>query len=220
MEIVAKTRSLEERIFYIGLSLRERYTFKELSRQISSSLYERYILSQGKMTLVDHPKAELVPQVFRDRYVFDFLMDLPDPHDERDLQKALLAQIKHFVLELGRDFLFVGEEFPLQVGNRDFRIDLLFFHRELQCLVAFDLKMGEFQPEHLGKLGFYLEALDRDVRKPHENPSIGILLCKTQDAEVVEYAMSSNMSASLVAEYQLKLPDKRLLQEQIHRLLR
>ena len=131
------------------------------------------------------------------------------------MKSALLGQMKRFILELGKDFLFVDEEYRLQVGNSDFRIDLLFYHRELQCLVAFELKMGKFKPEHLGQLNFYLEALDRDVKKPHENPSIGVLLCKDKDDEVVEYALSRSLSPTMVAEYQLHLPDKDLLQQKL-----
>lgn len=123
--------------------------------------------------------------------------------------------MKHFVLELGKDFLFIDEEYRLQVGNSDFRVDLLFYHRELQCLVAFELKMGKFKPEHLGQLNFYLEALDRDVKKVHENPSIGVLLCKDKDDEVVEYALSRSLSPTMVAEYRLHLPDKALLQQKL-----
>ena len=113
-------------------------------------------------------------------------------------------------------FAYVGSQYPLQVGGRDFEIDLLFFHRGLTCLVAFELKVDEFQPEHLGKLEFYLEALDRDVKKPHEQPSIGVLLCATKNPEVVEYALSRSMSPALVAEYQTRLPDKKLLQAKLH----
>ena len=131
------------------------------------------------------------------------------------MKKALIDQMKRFVLELGKDFLFVDEEYRLQVGNSDFRIDLLFYHRELQCLVAFELKMGKFKPEHLGQLNFYLEALDRDVKKAHENPSIGVLLCKDKDDEVVEYALSRSLSPTMVAEYQLRLPDKAILQQKL-----
>ena len=134
---------------------------------------------------------------------------------ENTMKKALIDQMKQFVLELGKDFLFMEEEYRLQVGNSDFRIDLLFYHRELQCLVAFELKMGKFKPEHLGQLNFYLEALDRDVRKQHENPSIGVLLCKDKDDEVVEYALSRSLSPTMVAEYQLCLPDKTLLQQKL-----
>lgn len=130
-----------------------------------------------------------VESLFKDSYLVEFL-NLPEQHSERDLQHGLIRDLKKFLMELGRDFCFIGEEYLVQVGGRDFRLDLLFFHRGLQCLVAFELKVDEFQPEYLGKLSFYLEALDRDVKKPHENPSIGILLCAGKDSEVVEYALS------------------------------
>ena len=126
--------------------------------------------------------------------------------------------MKDFILELGRDFLYVGEEYKVQVGNSDFYIDLLFYHRVLQCLVAFELKADKFKPEHLGQLNFYLEALDRDVKKENENSSIGILLCKDKDIEVVEYALSRSLSPTMVAEYKTHLPDKNILQQKIHEL--
>src|SRR5262249_6893328 len=129
---------------------------------------------------------------------------------------ALIEQLKQFLLELGRDFCFIGSEYPVQVGGRDFALDLLFFNRALNALVAFELKVVEFEPEHLGKLQFYLEALDRDVRKPHERPSIGVLLCATKNNEVVEYALSRSMSPAMVAEYQTQRPNKRLLQAELH----
>src|SRR5262249_1172908 len=117
-----------------------------------------------------------------------------------------------------RDFCFVGSEYPVQVGHRDFAIDLVFFHRGLSCLVAFELKVGNFEPEHLGKLSFYVEALDRDVKKPHERPSIGVLLCATKDDEVVEYALARTTSPTLVAEYQTMLPPKAVLRQKLHEL--
>ena len=126
--------------------------------------------------------------------------------------------MKQFILELGKDYLYVGEEFKVQAGNRDFYIDLLFYHRGLQCLVAFELKTDRFEPEHLGKLNFYLEALDRDVKKPNENPSIGILLCKDKDAGTVEYALSRYLSPALIAEYKTQLPDKKLLQQKLQEI--
>jgi len=153
--------------------------------------------------------------IFKDTYLFEFL-DLPPGHSESDLQRGLVEQLMQFLIELGRDFCFIRSYFPLQVGGRDFEIDLLFFNRALNCLVAFELKIDEFQPEHLGQLEFYLEALDRDVRKPHEGPSIGVLLCATKDHEVVEYALSRSVSPALVAEYQTRLPDKALLQAKLH----
>ena len=154
---------------------------------------------------------------FKDSYVFEFL-NLPEPYNESELQQGLVRQMKSFILELGKDFLFIGEEYKLQVGNSDFYIDLLFYHRGLQCLVAFELKAAKFKPDHLGQLNFYLEALDRDVKKPIENPSIGVLLCKDKDSEVVEYALSRSLSPTMVAEYKTQLPDKKLLQQKLHEL--
>src|SRR5262249_49622299 len=129
---------------------------------------------------------------------------------------ALIEQLKQFLIELGRDFCFIGSQYPIQVGGRDFALDLLFFNRALNCLVAFEIKVIEFEPEHLGKLQFYLEALDRDVKKPHEQPSIGLPLSAAKNHEVVEYALSGTMPPALVAEYQTRLPDKKLLQAKLH----
>jgi hypothetical protein len=159
-----------------------------------------------------HPAAL---EIFRDAYMVEFL-DLPGGHAETDLHKGLLARLKEFLIELGRDFCFVGSQYPLQVGGRDFALDLLFFHRGLNCLVAIELKVGRFEPEYLGKLDFYLEALDRNERKPHENPAIGVLLCANKDDEVVEYALNRSLSPALIAEYQTRLPDKQLLQAKLH----
>ena len=122
-------------------------------------------------------------------------------------------------MEIGKDFTFLGEEYRIQVGNSDFYIDLLFYHRELCCLVAFELKIDHFKPEYLGQINFYLEALDRDVKKPHENPSVGVILCRNKDEEVVEYALSRNLSPTLVAEYQTKLIDKKILKAKFQELL-
>ena len=154
---------------------------------------------------------------FKDSYVFEFL-NLPEPHSENELQRGLVRQMKNFILELGKDFLFIGEEYKLQVGNSDFFIDLLFYHRGLQCLAAFELKADKFKPEHLGQLNFYLEALDRDVKKPNENPSIGVMLCKDKDSEVVEYVLSRSLSPTMISEYKTQLPDKKLLQQKLHEL--
>lgn len=156
--------------------------------------------------------------VFKDSYVFDFL-NLPESYSESDLQKGLLGKMKEFILELGRDFLFVGQEYKVTVGGYDFYIDLLFYHRGLQCLVVFELKADLFKPEHIGQLNFYLEALDRDVKKAHENPSIGILLCKDKNMEVVEYSLSRSLSPTMVAEYKMQLRNKELLQSKLRTLL-
>lgn len=213
--ILSQSKSPEEREFYIRLAIREKWSKRELERQIQGAHFERQVLNPPIVSPVVrhlHPEAE---KVFKDSYLFDFL-GLPQEHAESDLQRSLLLKLKDFLTELGRDFCFIGTEVPVQVGNRDFAIDLLFFHRGLNCLVAFELKVGRFEPDHLGKLSFYLEALDRDEKKPHEKPAIGVLLCASKDAEVVEYALSRTLSPALIAEYQMQLPDKKLLQAKLH----
>lgn len=145
-------------------------------------------------------------------------LNLPEPYEEFDLKQAILKNMKQFLLEFGRDFIFMGEEFYLQVGKNDYFVDLLFYHRELQCLVAIDLEIDDFKPEYLGKMEFYLEALDRDIKKPHENPSVGIILCKSKDEDVVEYALSRNMSSTMISEYRIKLISKEILQKKLEEL--
>lgn len=216
--IFSRCKSVEERRFYLALCQQEKYTSRELERQIDAASFERATLSPPKLSAALRVLQPTVGEVFKDRYVLEFL-GLPEPHSENDLKRALVQHMKAFVLELGKDFLFVGEEFRLQVGSQDFYIDLLFFHRGLSALVAFELKVGQFKPEHMGQLNFYLEALDRDVKKPQENPSIGVLLCRDKDDEVVEYALSRNLSPALVAQYQLQLPDKKLIAAKLHELL-
>lgn len=175
------------------------------------------MIGNQKLSAVLRESSHNLTNTFKDSYVFEFL-NLPEPHSENDLQSGLVSQMKNFILKLGKDFLFVGEEYKLQVGNSDFYIDLLFYHRGLQCLVAFELKTDKFKPDHLGQLNFYLEALDRDVKKPNENPSIGVLLYKDKDSEVVEYALSRSLSPTMVSEYKTQLPDKKLLQQKLHEL--
>lgn len=215
LAIMSRCKTQEERAFYLNLCIHDHLSFRQLDRQIDSALYERSKIGTPKLSPVLREIAPQAEQLFRDQYVMEFIGGKEYQH-ENTMKKALIAQMKEFVLELGKDFLFIDEEYRLQVGNSDFRIDLLFYHRELQCLVAFELKMEKFKPEHLGQLNFYLEALDRDVRKPKENPSIGILLCKDKDDAVVEYALSRSLSPTMVAEYQLCLPDKKLLQQKLH----
>mgnify|MGYP001254029554 CR=1 FL=1 len=218
LAIFSRCKTEEEQEFYLKLSIQENYSFRELDRQISAGFFERTMLGKTKLST---PLRELHPnidQTFKDNYVLEFL-GLPEIHTENDLQEALVRHMKKFILELGKDFIFMGEEYRLQVGNQDFYIDLLFFHRGLSALVAFELKIGKFLPEHIGQLNFYLEALDRDVKKPHENPSIGVLLCRDKDDEVVEYALSRNLSPTLITQYKLQLPDKKLLRDKLHELL-
>jgi predicted nuclease of restriction endonuclease-like (RecB) superfamily len=210
--ILSQSKHPEEHEFYLRMAIQEKWSSRELERQFKTALFERTVLSPAKVSAVltqMYPEAQ---SIFKDSYLVEFL-DLSMSHGEIDLHQGLLSRLRDFLIELGRDFCFVGTEFPLQVGSRDFALDLLFFHRGLNCLVAIELKVG---PEYLGKLNFYLEALDRDVRKPHENPAIGLLLCASKDDEVVEYALSRSLSPTLIAEYQTRLPDKKLLQAKLH----
>ena len=217
--VLSQSKRPEEREFYLRLAMQERWSSRELERQFKSALFERSVTQPAKVSAAlrqSHPEAL---SVFRDAYMVEFL-GLPEGHAEADLHHGLLQRLRDFLIELGRDFCFVGSEYPLQVGGRDFALDLLFFHRGLNCLVAIELKVGRFEPEYLGKLEFYLEALDRTVRKAHENPAIGVLLCASKDDEVVEYALNRSLSPALVAEYQTHLPDKKLLQEKLHEFYR
>lgn len=217
LSIFSRCKSSEERDFHLNISNSENYSVRELDRQISSSLFERKMISSVNPSTVLRDSTSNISNSFQDSYIFEFL-GLPEIHSESELQLELVKQMKFFILELGKDFLFISEEYKLQVGNSDFYIDLLFYHCGLQCLVAFELKTDKFRPEHLGQLNFYQEALDRDVRKPNENPSIGILLCKDKDNEVVEYALSRSLSPTLVSEYKTQLPDKKILQMKLHQL--
>ncbi|RMO14202.1 putative cytoplasmic protein [Pseudomonas cichorii] len=213
--ILGQSKSPEKREFYMRMTIQEKCSSRELERQFKAALLERNVTQPAKVSSVlkqFHPAAL---EVFRDAYMVEFL-DLPGGHAESDLHKGLLARLKDFLIELGRDFCFVGSEYPLQVGGRDFALDLLFFNRGLNCLVAIELKVGRFEPEYLGKLDFYLEALDRNERKPHENPAIGVPLCASKNDEVVEYALNRSLSPALIAEYQTRLPDKQLLQAKLH----
>lgn len=214
--IMSGCKTDEEREFYIRLCIKENYSKRQLERQLDSGYYERYILS--KETLLPESVKELGENPFLDSYVMEFL-DLPNEFHENDLRKALIRNMKDFILELGKDFTFVDEEYKVQVGGDDFRIDLLFYHRGLQCLVAIELKIGKFKPEYISKLDFYLEALDRQVKKENENPSVGLLLCAAKNDEVVEYAMSRTMSPLLVSQYQLQLPDKAVLEKKLQQLV-
>jgi len=217
LAILGRARQPEEREFYLRLAAVNRWSARELGRQIDSALFERSVLAPPKLSSAlreIHPQAA---EVFKDSYTLEFL-GLEDRHSEADLHRGLLRNLGRFLTELGSDFCFVGSEYPIQVGRQDFALDLLFFHRGLACLVAIELKVREFRPEDLGKLSFYLEALDRDVRKPHERPSIGLLLCATRDEEVVEYALCRTLSPALVAEYQTALPQKAVLQAKLHEL--
>jgi predicted nuclease of restriction endonuclease-like (RecB) superfamily len=213
--ILSQSKRAEEREFYLRMAIQEKWSSRELERQFKAALFERSMTQPAKVSAVLRQTHPTALSVFKDAYMLEFL-GLPGGHGEADLHRGLVQRLKDFLGELGRDFCFVGSQYPVQVGNRDFALDLLFFHRGLNCLVAFELKVGRFEPEYLGKLGFYLEALDRDERKPHESPAIGVLLCASKEDEVVEYALNHSLSPAMVAEYQTRLPDKQLLQAKLH----
>ena len=217
LHILSKTKTLDEKSYYLKLASENRYSARDLSRLIDSGAFERTLLANQKLSTALTVFPADTTGVFKESYVFEFL-GLPENHLEHDLRRALIAHLKQFLFELGPDFTLMGEEYPVQVGMKDFRIDLLMFHRGLNCMVAIELKSTEFQPAHLGQLQFYLEVLDKDVKKPHENPSIGILICKTKDDEVVKYALNRHASPTMIAEYETKLIKKSVLKKKLHEI--
>ncbi len=213
--IMMSAKTDEAREFYLMLTQKNNYSARELERQMDSMLFERTMISNKKNEIFFSKNPALAS--LRDNYVLEFL-DVPVNHHEMEMRKAIIMNLRDFILEFGKDFTFVGEEYRVQVGFTDFYIDLLLYNRELSCLVAIELKVERFKPEYLGQLEFYLEALDRDVKKPNENPSVGLILCAGKDDAVVEYALSRSMSPALVADYQLHLPDKALLENKLREL--
>lgn len=212
VEILNRTKTAQERLFYIVYAFRERLDKRQLRKRLVDDAYSAVLggnkRNYSKALKAAHPSA---PAIIPDTALVDFL-NLPPKHSEARLRRGIVANIRDFVLNIGRDFLFVGEEFPVQVGGSEFRIDLLFYHRALRCLVAFELKAREFRPADMGQLEFYLEALDRDVKRADENPSIGVLLCRSADHATVEYALSRTMSPALVAEYKRVMIPREVLQ--------
>lgn len=213
-EILNSCKTIEERIFYILYSHKERLKIKELQSCIKNGAYttvlgDKHNFSKGLKTSYPHA----VPML-KDTLQVGFI-ELPKKHSEKRLKHGILDNLKDFILELGKDFLFVDKEYRLQVGSSTFKVDLLFYHRGLQCLVAIELKAGKFMPGDIGQLEFYLEALDRDVRHSNENPSIGILLCQETDRSVVEYAMSRSLSPTMIAKYESEFIPKEVLQRSL-----
>lgn len=194
----------EQRLFYMLYAGRERLEYKELDRAIKTNTMSAILGSrdvQSQMLQAQYPQA---PLLFKDRISLDML-GLPVSYKETKLRKSIVDHMKDFILELGKDFLFIDEEHRLAVGGKTFKVDLLFYHRLLQCMVAIELKTTEFQPKDLGQLEFYLEALDQEERRSNENPSIGILLCKEANMEVVRFALNRSMSPTMVAQYKEQL---------------
>ena len=214
IEILCRCKSVEERLFYILYAHKEQLLVRELKRCISSQTYSALLSDKTNLSkglLETYPNS---PMMFKDTYFVDFL-NLPKKHSESKLKHGLIEHMKQFILELGKDFIFMDQEYRLNVGASSFKADLLFFHRGLQALVAVELKKTKFHPRDLGQLEFYLEALDRDVKRSNENPSIGIILCPDADKVVVEYAMSRSMSPTMIAEYKRILIPQEQMQQQL-----
>lgn len=219
LEIVNRTKTAQERLFYVVYAFRERLDTRTLRKRLVDDAFSA-VLGGSKTNFSKALKAiyPSTPAIIPDAALVDFL-HLPPKHSESRLRKGIVANMKDFILSIGRDFLFVGEEFPVKVGGSDFHIDLLFYHRALRCLVAFELKARAFRPSDMGQLEFYLEALDRDVKRADENPSVGVLLCKSADHSMVEYALSRTMSPAMVAEYKRVMIPREVLQETFDRYL-
>lgn len=221
--ILDKTRTIEEKEFYLKMCLKERWSYRELQRQIDSAYFERFMLSKRSDKLMKIKQDKLAVQLddihkhLKDEYIVEFL-DLSETFSERELRKAILENLRDFFLEFGKNLSFIGEEYPLTVANEEFRIDLLFFHRELKCLVPIELKIGEFKPEYVGKMQFYLAALDEQIKLSHENPSIGLILCRSKKESIVRLTLSKTHKPIKISVYQTKLPDKKLIQQRLERI--
>ena len=218
LAILSGTKTMEEKEFYLRMCIKNNFSARELNRQLSSGYFYRYILSKDNNVLESTTKTinedDIPATRILDQYSLEFL-DLPNNYSEKDLRKSIVSNLKDFILEIGMDFAFVGEEYRIQVGDTDFYIDLLFYNMCLKCLVAFELKVGKFEPEYVSKMNFYLEALDRQEKREADNPSIGVILCSEKNQAIVEYAMSRNISPLLVSKYSTSLIDITLLQNKV-----
>ena len=208
--IMGRCKDPLEREFYIRMTRKFGWTKNVLIHQIENQSYEKSLLGQTNFDQALTPELRAQAHLaVRDEYTFDFLA-LADEHGERELEKALIARVEDFLRAMGGMFAFVGSQFRLEVDGDEYFIDLLLFHRRLRCLVAIELKIGKFQPEFVGKMQFYLAALDRQVREDSENPSIGIILCKEKNRTVVEYALHDAAQPIGVATYRVsrRLPEE------------
>jgi len=221
--ILDKTKTMEEKEFYLRMSIKERWSFRELHRQIDSAYFERFALSQkpDKLMKIEQDKlaipAEDIHRHLKDEYILEFL-DLSKTFSEKELRKAILNNLRDFFLEFGKNLSFIGEEYPLVIDGEEYRIDLLFFHRELKCLVPVELKISEFKPEYVGKMQFYLAALDEKIKLPDENPSVGLILCRSKKESIVRLTLSNAHKPMKISVYQTKLPDKKLIQQRLERI--
>ncbi|WP_434684961.1 PDDEXK nuclease domain-containing protein [Pseudanabaena minima] len=224
--ILNKCKDSLERQFYILATKKFGWTKNVLIHQIENKTYEKYLLNQTnfEQTLPENIKNQAHLAV-KDEYTFDFL-NLAEEHSESQLENALVQNVRNFLLEIGHQFAFIGNQYKLQVGEKEYFIDLLLYHRQLQCLVAIELKIGEFIPEYKGKMEFYLTVLNDTIKLDHENDAIGIIICKEKDRTVVEYSLKSsnmpigvatyNTSAKLPKQYQELLPDREEIAKKIN----
>jgi predicted nuclease of restriction endonuclease-like (RecB) superfamily len=214
--LLDKIKDTVRREWYIRQTIENCWSRAVLIHQIETDLYQRQVKTAKTTNFpatLSPAQSDLVQQTMKDPYIFDFLT-LGKEAQERDLERALVEKIKDFLLELGVGFAFMGNQYHLEVGGQDFYIDLLFYHHRLRCLVAIDLKMEDFQPEFLGKMNFYLSALDDMLRNPDDRPSVGIILCKGKNKTIAEYALRDMRKPMGVSEYHFtkKLP-KNLVKE-------
>ena len=212
--IVMSEKSLKGRIFYISRCAAEFWTAEKLQYHLREKLFEKQTLpitSNFEVAISDKNLRASALRAFKDEYLLDFVnIEDPDEFDERELESEIILNIKKFILALGGDFAFIGNQYKVVVSEKEYFIDLLFFNRRLQCLVAIELKRGEFKPEYAGKLNFYLSALDEYVRLPNENPSIGIILCKSKDKKTVEFSFRDTTKPMGVASFKTsnELPEE------------
>ena len=212
-EIIAKTKNIEERLFYIEKSAQEFWSVRTLNQHLKNKLFEKQatLPNNFEQTIVNIKQRERALKNFSDHYLLDFIrISDEDEDDERLLENEIVRNIKKFIISIGNDFAFIGNQFRIIVAEKEYFIDLLFFNRKTQSLVAFELKTGKFKPEYIGKMNFYLSALDEYVKQEHENPSIGIILCKEKENKIVEFAFRDFNKAMGVATYNTsrKLPEK------------
>lgn len=212
--IVMSEKSLKGRIFYISRCAAEFWTAEKLQYHLREKLFEKQTLpitSNFGVAISDKNLRASALRAFKDEYLLDFVnIEDPDEFDERELESEIILNIKKFILAIGGDFAFIGNQYKVVVSEKEYFIDLLFFNRRLQCLVAIELKRGEFKPEYAGKLNFYLSALDEYVRLPNENPSIGIILCKSKDKKTVEFSFRDTAKPMGVASFKTsnELPEE------------
>lgn len=202
--IMNRCKTNEERLFYMLYAGKEQLENKELVRVIKTNTMSSLLGGKNVQSRVMAQTYPSSPLLFKDTVYLE-MFGLPVKYKESKLRKEIIAHMKDFILEMGKDFLFIDDEHRIAVGGKTFMVDLLFYHRLLQCMVAIELKTSEFQPKDPGQLEFYLEALDQEERRSNENPSIGIILCKDADMEVVRYALNRSMSPTMVALYKEQL---------------